>query len=232
MMKQLLSTITLLACFSLAGYAQNNADSTERSKPLIDERTRQEARQKANQVEEKLSEEIEKSRNYMQDNQLSWFQPGNLFLGGGIGFGATSGKVYTDINARLGYFFQPGFAAGLRFDYDRLVGNKYHARQAGIFARYYPFRTRVSSFVGASLNGGREFSENIASDTKATYTSVGLELGVMFWILHRLGAEVSYEGNFYNKFDPTLGRGKGGRLKFGVNYYFGQVGNRGLRLAR
>ncbi|QHV95709.1 hypothetical protein [Spirosoma endbachense] len=231
-MKNLLTTAALLTCLSLAVYAQNNSDSTGRSKPIIDEKTRQDARQKANQVEDKLDEEIEKSRNYMQNNQLSWFQPGNVFVGGGVGFGATSGKVYTDINARLGYFFQPGFVGGLRYDYDRLVGNKYHARQAGLFVRYYPFRTRISSFIGASLNGGREFSENIPAGTKATYTSVGLELGVMFWILHRLGAEVSYEGNYYNKFDPTVGRGKGGRLKFGVNYYFGQVGNRGLRLAR
>ncbi|GAB3887439.1 porin family protein [Spirosoma agri] len=231
-MKKLLFATALLTSLSLASYGQNNADSTNRSKPIIDEKTRQDVREKANQVDEKLNEEVEKSINYMQNNQLSWFQPGNVFVGGGVGFGTTSGKVYSDINARLGYFFQPGFAAGLRFDYDRLVGNKYHARQAGIFARYYPFRTRVSSFVGASLNGGREFSENIPSDTKATYTSVGLELGAMFWILHRLGAEVSYEGNFYNKFDPSLGRGKGGRLKFGVNYYFGQVGKRGIRLAK
>lgn len=231
-MKHLLTTIMLMTCVSLASYAQNNADSTGRSKPLIDEDTRQEARQKARQVEGKLTDEIERSRNYMQDNQLSWFQPGNVFVGGGVGFGVTNSKVYTDINARLGYFFQPGFAAGLRYDYDRMVGNAYHARQAGLFARYYPFRTRVSSFVGASLNSGREFSENIPAGTKATYTSVGLELGVMFWILHRLGAEVSYEGSYYNKFDPSVGRGKGGRLKFGVNYYFGQVGQRGLRLER
>lgn len=221
-----------MTSLSLASYAQNNADSTGRSKPLIDEDTRQEARQKARQVEGKLTDEIERSRNYMQDNQLSWFQPGNVFVGGGVGFGVTNSKVYTDINARLGYFFQPGFAAGLRYDYDRMVGNAYHARQAGIFTRYYPFRTRVSSFVGASLNSGREFSENIPAGAKATYTSVGLELGAMFWILHRLGAEVSYEGSYYNKFDPAVGRGKGGRLKFGVNYYFGQVGQRGLRLER
>lgn len=231
-MKHLLTTIMLMTSLSLASYAQNNADSTGRSKPLIDEDTRQEARQKARQVEGKLNDEIERSRNYMQDNQLSWFQPGNVFVGGGVGFGVTNSKVYTDINARLGYFFQPGFAAGLRYDYDRMVGNAYHARQAGLFARYYPFRTRVSSFVGASLNSGREFSENIPAGTKATYTSVGLELGVMFWILHRLGAEVSYEGSYYNKFDPSVGRGKGGRLKFGVNYYFGKVGQRGLQLER
>ncbi|WP_332367529.1 hypothetical protein [Spirosoma telluris] len=143
-----------------------------------------------------------------------------------------NGQVYVGVNTRLGYFFQPGFAAGLRYDNDQLVAKKYRSRQIGAFARYYPFRTRISSFVGASLNSGREFSELIPADTKAKYTSVGLELGVMAWILHRLGAEVSYEGSFYNKIDPTVSRGKGGRLKFGVNYFFGQVGNRGLKLAR
>ena len=230
-MKNLLTTAALLACFSMAGFAQNRSDSTA-NRPLINDHTKQEARQKAAQVENKIDDEIEKSRNYMQDNQLSWFQPGNIFVGGGVGFGATSGKVYSDLDLRLGYFFQPGFAAGLRYDYDRLVGNKYHARQAGLFARYYPFRTRISSFVGASLNGGREFSDNIPAGTKATYTSVGLEIGAMFWILHRLGAEISYEGNFYNKFDEAVGRGKGGRLKLGVNFYFGQVGNRGFKLVK
>ncbi|WP_338870361.1 hypothetical protein WBJ53_22570 [Spirosoma sp. SC4-14] len=231
-MKSLLTTAIVIVGLAGSAFAQTNADSSGRAKPLVDENTRQEVRQKANEVDEKLSEEIERSRNYMQNNQLSWFQPGNLFLGGGVGFGVTNSKVYTDINARLGYFFQPGFAAGLRYDYDRLVGNQYHARQAGIFARYYPFRTRVSSFVGASISSGREFSENIPINTKATYTSVGLELGVMFWILHRVGAEVSYEGNFYNKFDAAVGRGKGGRLKFGVNYYFGQIGRRGVQMAQ
>ncbi|QKZ13257.1 hypothetical protein [Spirosoma sp. KUDC1026] len=230
-MKNLLATMGFLTCLSVASFAQDDADSTRR-RSSRDENTRQEVREKAVQVEEKLNTEIQKSRTYMQENQLSWFQPNNLFVGGGIGLGATSGKVYTDINLRAGYFFQPGFAAGLRYDFDRLVGNSYRAQQGGIFARYYPFRTRVSSFVGASINSGREYSRTISADTKARYTSVGLELGLMFWILHRLGAEVSYEGNFYNKFDPALGRGKGDRLKFGVNYYFGRVGKRGVQLAK
>ncbi len=232
-MKKILTTTALLLGLSAIGFAQNRSDSTGSSKPLIDEKTKQEARQKAAQVEQKLDDEVEKSRSYQQENQLSWFQPGNLFVGGSIGFGTTNGQVYTSFNPRLGYFFQPGFAAGLRYDYDRLVGNKYHSHQTGLFARYYPFRTRVSSFLGASLSSGREFSETIPVDKKSRYTSVGLEFGVMAWILHRLGAEVSYESNFYNKIDPTASRGKGGRLKFGVNYYFGQVGSRGgVRLAR
>lgn len=225
-MKKLLTTITLLTCLSGVSLAQNRSDSTNRSKPLVSEETKQDVRQKANQAGEKIEEEIDKSLTYQQRNQLSWFEPNNLFAGGNLGMGATNGQVYGGINLRAGYFFQPGFAAGLRYDFDRLIGNKYHARQIGAFARYYPFRTRISSFVGASLNGGREFSENIAEDTKAKYTSVSLEIGVMAWILHRLGAELSFENSFYNKIDPTVSRGKGGRLKLGVNYYFGTVGKR------
>ena len=230
-MKKILTLIVLSTGLSAVGLAQNRSDSTGNSKPLINERTKQDMRQTANQAGEKLEDEIDKSRSYQETHQLSWFQPGNVFVGGGIGFGATSGQVYFDVNTRIGYFFQPGFAAGLRYDSDRLVGNKYHAHQVGAFARYYPFRTRISSFVGASLNSGREFSESIPTGVKSKYTSVGLELGVMAWILHRLGAEVSYESSFYNKIDPTVSRGKGGRLKFGVNYYFGRVGSRGFKLA-
>ena len=217
---------------TVAGLAQNKSDSTGTNKPLINERTKQDMRQTANQASDKLEEEIGKSLSYQEANQLSWFDPNNLFVGGGLGFGATSGQVYLDVNTRLGYFFQPGFAAGLRYDADRLVGNKYHSRQIGAFARYYPFRTRISSFVGASLNSGREFSENVPADAKYKYTSVGLEIGVMAWILHRLGAELAFESNFYNKIDPTVSRGKGGRLKIGVNYYFGQVSGRGIKRAR
>ena len=231
-MKKLLTTATLLMGFALGGLAQNKSDSTDRSKPLINEQTKQELRQAANKAGEKVEEEIDKSLTYQERNQLSWFDPNNLFLGGGLGMGATNKQVYLSFNTRLGYFFQPGFAGGVRFDADRLIGNKYHARQFGVFARYYPFRTRISSFVGASLNGGREFSDNVPSDTKFKYTSVGLEIGVMAWILHRLGAEVTYESSFYNKIDPTVSRGKGGRLKFGVNYYFGQVSGRGIKRAR
>lgn len=226
-MKNLLVTTILLAGLTGVGFAQNTGDSTGRSRPVIDENTKQQAREGATQAGQKLEEEVEESRSYQQRNQLSWFQQGSVFGGGGLGFGATGGQVYIDVNTRLGYFIQPGFAAGIRYDSDRLVGNKYHARQFGLFTRYYPFRTRVSSFVGASLNSGREFSETIPDDEKARYTSVGLELGVMAWVLRRLGAEVTYEGSFYNKIDPTASRGKGGRIKLGVNYYFGSVDGRG-----
>lgn len=113
--------------------------------------------------------------------------------------------------------------AGLRFDYDKRVGNKYNARQSGLFARYYPFRTRISSFIGAGYNFGREFSTDLAKG-KANYNSIHLEIGIMAWILRRLGAELALENNYYDKLDPAAGRSKGGRFKFGVNYYFGKVG--------
>ena len=192
-MKNLLTTTALLTFLSVAGFAQNGPDSTGgRNKPIISEETKQEARQKAEQVEEKLDEELDRSISYQQRNQLTWFQPNNLFLGGGIGFGVANKQVYTAINTRVGYFFQPGFAAGLRYDNERLIGNTYRARQFGLFTRYYPFRTRISSFIGASLNSGREFSRAInASEDKSKYTSVGLEIGVMAWILRRLGAEAA-----------------------------------------
>jgi hypothetical protein len=229
------TTITIiLFSMGLSGVslAQNGADSTKQTKPLIDERTKQDIRKTANQASDELENEVDKSISYQDANQLNWFQPGNVFIGAGPGFGATNGQVYFDVNARIGYFFQPGFTAGLRYDSDRLLAKSYHARQFGAYARYYPFRTRISSFVGASLNSGREYSDNIPADTKSKYTSVGLELGIMAWIAHRLGAELSFESNFYNKIDPAVSRGKGGRLKLSVNYYFGTIGKKGAKLAR
>lgn len=228
-------TITLIAFsigLSVAGLAQNRTDSTDKSKPLISDQTKQDIRQTASQASDKLEGEVDKSISYQDANQLSWFQPGNVFVGAGPAFGLSNGQVYFDLNLRAGYFFQPGFMAGLRYDTDRLLAKSYHARQFGAFARYYPFRTRVSSFVGASLNSGREFSDNIPADTKSKYTSVGLEIGIMAWIAHRLGAELSFESSFYNKIDPSVSRGKGGRLKLGVNYYFGTVGKKGVKLAK
>lgn len=122
-MKTLLTTIMLLTCLSAVSLAQNRSDSTGRSKPLISDETKQDVRQKANQAEQKLDQEISRSLSYQQANQLSWFEPGNIFGGGGLGMGATNGQVYGGINLRAGYFFQPGFAAGLRYDFDRLIGN-------------------------------------------------------------------------------------------------------------
>ncbi len=231
-MKTIITAILFLMGLSVASLAQNRTDSTDQSKPIINERTKQDVRQTANQASDKLEDEVGKSISYQDANQLNWFQPGNIFVGAGPGFGASDGQVYFDINTRAGYFFQPGFMAGIRYDSDRLLAKSYHARQFGAFARYYPFRTRISSFVGASLNSGREFSDNIPADTKSKYTSVGLELGIMAWIAHRLGAELAFESSFYNKIDPAVSRGKGGRLKLGVNYYFGTAGKKGAKSAR
>jgi hypothetical protein len=231
-MKTTITVILFSIGLSVVSLAQSSTDSTNQNKPLINEQTKQDIRQTANQASDKLENEVGKSISYQDANQLNWFQPGNIFIGAGPGFGASNGQVYFDINTRIGYFFQPGFMAGLRYDSDRLLAKSYHARQFGAFARYYPFRTRISSFVGASLNSGREFSDNIPADTKSKYTSVGLELGIMAWIAHRLGAELSFESNFYNKIDPAVSRGKGGRLKLGVNYYFGTVGKKKAKLAR
>lgn len=222
-MKTLLTT-TVFALLSAAVVAQNRSDSTQNSKPLVNEQTREKVNEKVEQTQEKISEEVDRSRSYQQDNQLSWFRQGTVFAGGGLGIGGGNKSTYLAVNTRLGYFFQPGFMAGLRFDYDRRVGNKYHARQSGLFARYYPFRTRISSFIGAGYNFGREFSTDLAQERKANYNSIHLEIGVMAWILRRLGAELALENNYYDKLDPAAGRSKGGRFKFGVNYYFGQVG--------
>ncbi|AQG80441.1 hypothetical protein [Spirosoma montaniterrae] len=225
-MKTLLTTTALLAGLSLAAYAQNNADSTGRNKPLLNNETKQEIREKVEQTEDKVNEEVDRSISYQQRNQLSWFQPNNLFAGGGLGFGVADGQVFSGINTRAGYFFQPGFAAGIRYDNETLIGNQYRARQFGVFTRYYPFRTRISSFIGVSLNRGREFSNDVTNRKLDRFTSVGLEIGVMTWVLRRLGAELSYEGNYYNRINPTASQSRGGRLKIGVNYFFGQVGGK------
>ncbi len=230
-MKILLKTTALLSLLSVAALAQNGPDSTRSAKPLVNEQTREKVSEKIEEGKEKVNQEVEKSLSYQQANQLTWFQQGTIFAGGGLGVGGGNGSTYLAVNTRIGYFFQPGFMGGLRFDYDKRVGNKYNARQSGLFARYYPFRTRVSSFVGAGYNFGREFSTDLAQQTKANYNSVNLEIGVMAWILPHLGAELALENNYYDKLDPAAGRSKGGRFKFGVNYYFGQIGQ-GLNARR
>ncbi|RIV20396.1 hypothetical protein DYU11_20315 [Fibrisoma montanum] len=223
-MRSVLVTSLILLFTSAAAFAQN--DSTNRDRPIISNETEQEIRQKANKVKEDIQEEVEESRDYIRANQLDWFQPGSVFIGGGLGVGTGGGNAYLAVNTRAGYFFQEGFMGGLRYDFDRRVGERYRARQAGLFVRYYPFRTRVSSFLGAGYNFGREFSDNIPEDQKARYNSVNLELGIMFWILPSLGFEGAFENNYYDRVDPAAGRSKGGRFKFGVNYYFGRTGQR------
>lgn len=225
-MKTLLQTTALLVCLSGATYAQNRPDSTGTNKPLIDQNTRQDINQAVNEAEQTVNREYRQSIQYQNNNELSWFQQGTAFGGAGLGIGAADGKFSLGINLRAGYFLQPGFALGLVYNNERIIGNSYRARQIGVMARYYPFRTRVSAFVGANLSRGREFSDDIPDGTKSKYTTVGVEIGAMAWVYKRLGAEIAYQGNFYNKINPVASLSRGGRLKLGVNYYFGQVGNK------
>jgi len=225
-MKTLLITVVCLAGLSVAGYTQDRNDSTGSARPLVSPETRQDINQTVNKVEDRANEEYQQSVQYQNRNELTWFQQGNAFGGVGLGTGVANSKFFLGINARAGYFVQPGFAVGLVYSNERLIGNSYRARQLGVMARYYPFRTRVSSFVGASLSRGREFSDDIPDGAKEKYTSVGLEIGAMAWIYRRLGAELSYQSNFYNKINPVASLSRGGRVKLGVNYYFGQVGKK------
>lgn len=225
-MKTLLQTTALLVCLSGATYAQNRSDSTGNDKPLINQNTKQDISQTVNEAEQTVNQEYRKSVQYQNNNELTWFQKGTAFGGAGLGIGAADSKFSLGLNLRAGYFLQPGFAVGLLYNTDRIVGNSYHARQIGLMARYYPFRTRVSAFVGTSLSRGREFSDDIPDGTKSKYTSVGLEIGAMAWVYKRLGAEIAYQGNFYNKIAPVASLSRGGRIKIGVNYYIGQVGKK------
>ena len=225
-MKTLLKTTALLMGLAVSGHAQNKADSTGNNKPLISQDTKQDINQTVNQVEEKANQQYQQSVQYQNANELTWFQQGNAFGGVGLGTGVANSKFFLGLNARAGYFVQPGFAVGLLYSNERLIGNSYRARQFGVMARYYPFRTRISAFVGANLSRGREFSDDIPSEAKEKYTSVGLEIGAMAWIYRRLGAELSYQSNFYNKINPVASLSRGGRVKLGVNYYFGKVGSK------
>ena len=225
-MKTLLKTTALLIGLAVAGHAQNKADSTGNNKPLISQDTKQDINQAVNQVEEKANQQYQQSVQYQNANELTWFQQGNAFGGVGLGTGVANSKFFLGLNARAGYFVQPGFAVGLLYSNERLIGNSYRARQFGVMARYYPFRTRISAFVGANLSRGREFSDDIPSEAKEKYTSVGLEIGAMAWVYRRLGAELSYQSNFYNKINPVASLSRGGRIKLGVNYYFGKVGSK------
>lgn len=228
-MKITLLTTALLTMLSAATFAQNTADSTGRTsaatpgsnKPIISDQTKQDVQQATTQVANKVAAEVEKSRTYNEEYGLTWFQQGSYFVGGSLGFGGSNGAQIV-LSPRIGYFFQPGFMAGIRYDADRRLGSSFHQRQGGPFVRYYPFRTRVSSFIGAGYNFGRQFSNDITSNAKVRYNSVNLEIGIMFWILQSLGAEASIENNYYDRYDASGGNAKGARFKVGINYYIGR----------
>lgn len=246
-MKTKIYTAALVVACTATGFAQNNnsPSDTTRNRPLINQQTKENVREKADGVKQdvkekagevkqdlnqaadrakvKVREEYEVSQSYQERNQLSWFQKGSIMGSVSLGFGTGAGSgTYLSLSPRVGYFFQPGLMAGLRLGFDRRMGTSYRANQTGAFLRYYPFRTRISGFGGFGYNFGREYSSNIAADEKARYNSVNLEIGTMFWIKPNLGVELALENNYYDQSDPLAGRNKGGRFRFGVNYFLGR----------
>lgn len=157
----------------------------------------------------------------LQRNQLSWFQPGSFWVGASLGFGLGKGSgTYLNFHPRLGYFFLPGLMAGLRYGVEKRLSTSYRANQFGGFVRYYPLQGNFSAFGGVGYNVGREYASNINEGDKARYNSINLELGVMFKLLQNLGGELSLENNYYDQANPLAGRNRGGRIRFGFNYYF------------
>jgi hypothetical protein len=239
-MKTIICTAALVAACLGTSYAQS--DSSRADRPLISPQTRENAQdvkqdvrekaqdvkqdlnQAADRAKERFEEEYEVSRSYQERNQLTWFQKGSVMAGAALGFGTGAGEgTYLAFNPRVGYFFQQGLVAGLQFSTDRRTGTSYRATQTGAFLRYYPWRTRISGFGGVGYNFGRERSSNISADDRASYSSVNLEIGTMFWINPKFGAELALESHYFNQADALAGRNRGGRFRFGVNYFFGRA---------
>lgn len=250
-MKFLLTTTTLLTMLSVTVLAQTensreqplikeekkeNVESTKEDikegakklKERIDEKApevKQELKEISQDVKEGVQNKIvEPARQRNDQYGLSWYDRGSVFVGSSFGFGLGGSKgTYIALDPRIGYFFQPGFMGGVRLGYDRRLGSSFRSNQFGLFARYYPFRTRISSFVGAGYNFGRERASNVASDEKARFNSINLEVGVQFYLLRNLGLEGSLETNYYDRSNPLAGRNRGGRARVGVNYYFNRA---------
>lgn len=187
--------------------------------------TRQEINAKTQEASQRVDKEVRgevdaiRSRNRQQG--LPWFEKGSVFVGGSLGFGIGSNSgAYLVMSPRLGYFFLPGLAGGLRLSYDRRLSTSFRSNQVGVFARYYPFRTRISGFAGAGYNVGREHASNISDNDKAPFNSITLEVGGMAYVRPNLGVEASLESNYYDRSNPLAGRNRGGRAKLGINYYF------------
>lgn len=248
-MKTIVYTAALVAACLGTSYAQNNSSDTSQTKDNVREKSqevkqdvkeksqeiKQEVKEKAQDVKQdlneaadkaksKIQEEYEVSRSYQERNQLTWFQKGSWMAAAALGFGTGSGEgTYITLQPKVGYFFQPGLMAGLQFSTDRRTGTSYRATQTGAFLRYYPWRTRISGFGGVGYNFGRERSSNISAEERASYSSVNLEIGTMFWINPKFGAELALESNYYNQADALAGRNRGGRFRFGINYFFGRA---------
>ena len=224
--------ISLLLAVTYSAFGQDSGN-----RPIISDDTKKEVKEKTEQVRQNAQElgqdikqEVQEQAGVARERNdrlgLPWFDKGTWFGGGSAGFGVGKGSGgYLVFEPRAGYFFQPGFAAGVKLGYDRRLSTSFRSSQFGLFTRYYPFRTRVSSFLGVGYNFGRERASNIDNDDKARYNSINLEIGAMFYVLKNLGVESTLETNYYDRSNPLAGRNRGGRIKFGVNYYFAQ-GNR------
>ncbi len=231
-MKTIIYTAALVAACTANGFAQDNrtppdsAATRERINQKVDD-VKEDVNKAADRAKVKVREEYEESQSYQERNQLTWFQKGSIMGGAALGIGTGAGSgTYLSLSPRVGYFLQPGLMVGLRMGFDRRISTSYRANQTGAFVRYYPFKTRISGFGGFGYNFGREYSSNIAADEKARFNSVNLEIGTMFWIRPNLGAELALENNYYDQSDPLAGRNKGGRFRFGVNYFFGNPNRR------
>ncbi len=223
--------LLLLLAVTYSAFGQDNGN-----RPIISDDTKKEVKEKTEQVKQNAQElgqdikqEVQQQAEVVRERNerlgLPWFDKGTWFGGGSVGFGLGKGSDgYLVFEPRAGYFFQPGFAAGVKLGYDRRLSTSFRSSQFGLFTRYYPFRTRVSSFVGVGYNFGRERASNIDSDDKARYNSINLEIGAMFYVLKNLGVESTLETNYYDRSNPLAGRNRGGRIKFGVNYYFARSG--------
>lgn len=197
--------------------AEKLTDRAEERAPEVKQELREISQDVKQGVDNKI---VDPARQRNDRYGLSWYDKGSVFVGASVGFGLGSTEgTYLAFDPRVGYFFQPGFMGGVRLGYDRRLTSSFRSRQVGLFARYYPFRTRISSFVGAGYNFGRERASNIASDQKARFNSINLEVGVQFYLLRNLGLEGSLETNYYDRSNPLAGRNRGGRVRVGVNYY-------------
>lgn len=235
-MKRKLTILTLLTMLSAVTFAQSDRDTTGAKKPIVSEETKRKVDDAVEKADEKVQVEVKKSVRYQEANALSWFDQGTVFAGGSLGFGlGKNSGTYLTLNPRIGYFFSPGFMAGIKYGFDNRISTSFRSRELSFFSRYYPFRTRINSFAGVGYNFGREFASNIGDDEKARYNSITLEAGVGFMLMRNLGGEVSLETNYYDRSNALAGRNRGGRLKLGVNYYFNRkvdLSNVGRRRSR
>ena len=205
--------------------AEKLKDRAEERAPEVKQElqeTGQQVKEAAQDVKEEVRESIVEPARARNDRYgLPWYDKGSVFVGSSIGFGLGGNTgTYLALDPRIGYFFQPGFMGGVRLGYDRRLGTSFRSNQVGLFARYYPFRTRISSFVGAGYNFGRERASNVDKDEKARFNSINLEVGIQFYLRRNLGIEGSLETNYYDRSNPLAGRNRGGRARVGINYYF------------